>query len=199
MPPVGAERWFHTLVVVGASLAGCGGATTDKDMPATSGSGGTLSTGGTLFLGGASSAGTPSGGVGSAALTGPRGCVYAEQFVCDDYVTRTNCRCDPGAPHQKSDCQSPLDYQCTRLTCTAPTASPCNGDEYVGCRCDPSGLRPSNCPTPEQFFCSQEWPFFSECACATDPSPTSCKAPEFFCCQSDDPRFGCGCECVGIK
>jgi hypothetical protein len=207
MPPVGAERWFHTLVVVGASLAGCGGATTDKGTPAASGNGGTLSTGGalstgpTLLLGGASSAGTPNGGVGSTALTGPSGCVYAAQYVCDDYETRTNCRCDITAPHQKSDCQSPLDYQCIALPCRVPPSAACFGDEYVGCRCDPSGPRPSDCATPEQFFCNIERPVFSHCGCVPDPapSPTSCSGSRFYCCQSDDPQFGCGCECVGIK
>lgn len=193
MPPVGAERWFHTLVVVGASLTGCGGATTDKGMPAASGSGGALSTGGTSS-GGTPSGGTPAGG----APTNPSMCADAAQFFCDDYPTRTNCRCDATAPRKMSDCGSPLDFQCTAPLCGGPSDI-CYGNDYVGCRCDPSGPRPSDCATPEQFFCNIERPFFYDCGCRPEAPPTSCKSPYLLCCQSDNPRFGCSCDCVGIK
>lgn len=184
MPPVGAERWFHTLVVVGASLTGCGGATTDKDMPATGGSGSVMSTGG-------AASGAASGG---GAPTNPGECASAAQFVCDDYPTRTNCRCDPAAPRQMSDCKSPLDYQCIELVCQAspPPGELCFGDVYVACRCEPSGLRPSDCATPEQFFCSVDDRFFSGCECSPTPPPTECGSLGV-CCQSDNPRFGCEC------
>ena len=91
MPPVGAERWFHTLVVVGASLTGCGGATTDSGTPATSGSGGASSTGGTAG-GGTASGGSASGGLDGGTLTSPSICKFAAQFVCDDYATREETR-----------------------------------------------------------------------------------------------------------
>jgi hypothetical protein len=193
MPPVGAERWFHTLVVVGASLTGCGGATSDTGTLATSGSGGASSTGG------AASKGMAGGGLGGAAFIGASMCAYAGQFVCDDYITLTNCRCDPTAPRQMTDCESRLDYQCTKVPCHAPPGSICIGNDYVGCRCDPSGPRPSDCATPEQFSCKDVEPFYSGCTCVPSEPPTSCSNPNSFCCQSYDPQFGCSCGCVGIK
>jgi len=68
MPPVRAERWFHTLVVAGASLAGCGGETSEKPAPAVSSSGGVPGTGGTA-TGGVSSAGLGGGSLVSPAAT----------------------------------------------------------------------------------------------------------------------------------
>jgi hypothetical protein len=188
VPAVGAERWFHTLVVVGAALGGCGGAVSDKDVPAAGGSGGLTGTGG------ASNAGLGGGG-----STGTNNCAYDAQFVCDDYATLTNCRCDTTAPLQKSDCASPLDFQCTRLPCKASPGEICLGNDYVGCRCDPSGLRPSDCATPEQFFCNVELPFFSDCMCVPPVSPDACGTPRYYCCQSTDPQFGCTCNCLGIR
>jgi hypothetical protein len=194
MPPVAAERWFHTLVVVGASLSGCGGATADKGRPAPGGSGAVMSPGG------APNGGAPSGGLGGGTPTGPSICAYDAQFVCDDYATRANCRCDTTAPHQMSDCPSPLDYQCTMLSCTAPPGQLCIDDDFVGCRCDPSGLRPSDCATPEQFFCNVDDGVFWGCECSPDPQPqpTEC-GPVGVCCQSDNPRFGCDCCPTLIK
>lgn len=192
MPPVGAERWFHTLVVVGASLTGCGDVTSDTNTLPTGGSGSGMSTGG------ASSGGASGGGLGGGTLTGPSICSYDAQFVCDDYAKRTNCRCDTTAPRQTSDCASPLDYQCTRLPCTSPSGQLCLGEDFVGCRCDPSGLRPSDCATPEQFFCSPDERFFADCECRPAPQPTECGSGGV-CCQSDNPRFGCDCCPAIIK
>src|SRR4051812_19605681 len=132
MPPVGAERWFHTLVVVGASLTGCGGATTDRGTPATSGgasSTGGKGTGGTAS-GGTASGGSASGGLDGGTLPSPRMCKFAAQFVCDDYATRTNCRCDTTAPLNMGQCQSPLDYQCAAvLPCTPRPPEICLADD----------------------------------------------------------------------
>lgn len=194
MPPVAAERWFHTLVVVGAALAGCGGETAKTGMPATSGSGGVASAG-SSGAGGPSSAGTAGG-----ALASPRDCAYAAEFVCDDYPTRTNCRCDTAAPHQMGDCASPLDFRCTRIPipCEETPSNLCFGDESVGCRCDTTGLRPSDCATPEQFYCSFEPGFFTDCQCSPDDSTSSCGSSGI-CCQSDNPRFGCNCCPTPIK
>jgi hypothetical protein len=195
MPPVGAERWFHTLVVVGASLTGCGDVMSDTNTLPTGGSG----SGSGMSTGGASNGGASGGGLGSGgALTGPSICAYDAQFVCDDYAKRTNCRCDTTAPRQMSDCASPLDYQCTRLPCTSPSGQLCLGDDFVGCRCDPSGLRPSDCATPEQFFCGTDEGFFADCECSPVPQPTEC-GNQSVCCQSDNPRFGCDCCPAIIK
>lgn len=197
MPPVGgAERWFHTLVVVGTSLAGCGGATSEKGMPATGGSG--SGSGGVTSMAGSTTAGTSSAGTSGGSTVGPSMCAYAAQFVCDDYRTRTNCRCDTTAPRQMSECANPLDYQCTGLPCAGPSGTICIGNEYVGCRCDPSGLRPSDCATPEQFFCSFDHGFFMNCLCSPDAAPTAC-GQVGVCCQSDNPRFGCNCCPTPIK
>jgi len=192
MPPVRAERWFHTLVVAGASLAGCGGETSEKPAPAVSSSGGVPGTGGTA-TGGVSSA-----GLGGGSLVSPAACAYKAQFVCDDYVARTNCRCDPQAPHEPAACDSPLDYTCTEFPCTL--GGGCNVGDYVGCHCDPSGLRPTDCATPEQFHCQRTYPFFADCACSPNATPPeSCGGNYVYCCQSDSPRFGCECGCAIIK
>src|SRR5882724_5150746 len=111
MPPPNAERWFHTLVVVGASLGGCGGKTVAEHAPPTA----------PAMAGGSGSAG---GGAGSATQDA---CAFAAQFVCDDYVTRTNCRCDLEAPLDDSACASPFDYSCVALPCQAPSNQICVG------------------------------------------------------------------------
>jgi hypothetical protein len=203
MPSVGAERWFQTLVVVVcASLTGCGGTTTDTGTRATSGSGGASSAGGSggaSSTGGAAHGGTASGGLDGGTLTSPSICKFAAQFVCDDYATRTNCRCDTTAPLNMSDCKNPLDYQCAaRLPCTPRPPEICL-DYDVGCHCDPSGLRPSDCATPQQFFCKITSPYYGDCRCEPEAPPVSCTRPYFLCCQSDDPQFGCDCSCAHAK
>lgn len=189
MPPTGAERWFHTLVVVGAALAGCGGKTVEPGGPATSSSGGAMN-GGTT----SASAGRPSQGGGGSASLRPETCAFLAEFVCDDYATLTNCRCDPSAPHAASACQSPFDFVCAEIPCVSSDGGLCIGSITVGCRCDPSAPRPEDCETPEQFFCDTLAPDWRHCACRTEPSadPASCRPGEY-CCQSTDPRFGCGC------
>src|SRR5689334_19387405 len=100
MSPPSGERWFHTLVVVGASLAGCGGKTAtergESAPVAVAGSGGSDGSSST------SGAGTAGG-----SLATPDMCAFDGQFVCDDYTTRKGCHCDLEAPRSNSACQSP--------------------------------------------------------------------------------------------
>lgn len=199
MPPTGAERWFHTLVVVGAALAGCGGKTLEPGGPEQStGGGGTNSqtmNGGTT----SASAGQPSQAVGGSASLRPEACSFQTEFVCDDYATLSNCRCDPSAPHNASACQSRFDFVCTEIPCTPSANVICLGPWVVGCRCDASAPRPEDCEAPEQFFCKTLYPNWRDCACRPEPplDPASCG--DAYCCQSNDPRFGCDCSCVRIK
>ena len=183
MVPPNGERWFHTLVVVGASLGGCGGKTVMEHAPPTA----------PAMADASGSAG--SGGGGSAT---PDACAFAAQFVCDDYLTKTNCRCDLEAPIDDSACASPFDYSCVELPCQLPSNQICVRATYVGCHCDPAALRPADCQTPEQFFCDQVSPFLAGCACRSPAvDPTSCG--HGYCCQSDNPRFGCECCATPIR
>jgi len=87
MPPAGAERWFHKLVVLGAALAGCGGKTDDPGGPATTSSGGAMNGGAP-----SASAGRPSQATGGNGPLTPEACPFHTEFVCDDYATLSNCR-----------------------------------------------------------------------------------------------------------
>ncbi|HXK20960.1 MAG TPA: hypothetical protein VNG33_24280 [Polyangiaceae bacterium] len=179
MSPPSGERWFHTLVVVGASLGGCGGKTVaDQPRPeSTATAGGTGSSG---------SAGSGGGGISS-----PDMCAFVGQFMCDDYPTKKNCRCDPEAPADAGACQNPFQYSCVSVPCQATATQLCLGETYVGCHCEPTALTPADCPTPEQFFCDKVSPFFANCACQSPAVDlTSCHS---YCCQSNNPRFGCAC------
>lgn len=218
MPPVGAERWFHTLVVVGAALGGCGGKA--GDAPATGGSsgdggantsgantsggfstyGGTYTSGGIspmITLGGAPGVvpREPAGGV----PTSPLDCAFDAQYACDDYAAQAGCHCDPSAPTDRSSCQSPFDFVCTEVPLCPPSFELCSSTVFVDCRCDPSRPRPEDCANPEQFYCKDAYPQWVDCSCRADlpVDPASCN--DSYCCQSDDPRFGCGCFCVRIK
>jgi hypothetical protein len=193
MPPLNGERWFHTLVVIGASLTGCGGKTgSDQSATAVVGGAGDGGAGGGAAGGGGGGATSQVGGSADApALPGPEMCALAAQFVCDDYETRANCRCDADAPSDPSACQSQFDYTCVAIPCRVTARKACPTPIYVGCRCDPIAPRPTDCPTPEQFFCDRLSPFFMGCACQTPAvDPASC---DVYCCESDDPRFGCNC------
>jgi hypothetical protein len=193
MPPAGAERWFHTLVVVGAALGGCGGRIVEQGR-STSGAGGASNAAGT----GSASAGHTSGRAGGGP-TSPDACDFDAEFVCEDYTTRLDCRCDPTRPHDAQACQSPFDFTCVDVPCSAPAGQLCVGTILVGCYCDPSAPRPEDCGAPEQFFCAQPWAPYRGCACNPgDPTdPATC--PDNYCCQSVDPRFGCECSCARIK
>jgi hypothetical protein len=180
MPSQGAERWFHTLVVVGASLAGCGGKTaTEQTEPVQ-----TTSTGGSE---------SSLGGAGRSSITKPSDCAYDGQFTCDNYDTLANCRCNADAPQDSSACTSPFDYACEQIACRTDTNQPCLGPINVGCYCDPSALKPTDCPTPEQFFCDHfENNYFADCMCRT-PAVDLAACDFGYCCQSASPRFGCQC------
>ena len=192
--PSGAERWFHTLVVVGASLAGCGGKTSEP-APTSTGTGGA-----TAAQGGSGTSGAPAGAAGVGAAPSPAMCAFPGQFVCGDYPTRTACYCDDAAPKDASECETPFDYTCTELACVTPSGSVCFRPDYVACHCDTSAPVPDDCATPEQFFCdgASQLPF-TGCACRPEASPDPDSCPGSYCCQSNSPRFGCDCRCALIK
>lgn len=194
MPPTGAERWFHTLVVVGAALAGCGGKTLEQGGPATRTRGGAMNGGAT-----SASAGRPGQSTGGSGTASPEACSFHTEFVCDDYATLSNCSCDPSAPHDASACQSPFDFVCTEIPCTPSANVICLGVSVVGCRCDPSAPRPEDCEMPEQFFCTTLYPDWRDCACRPEAAVDPASCPDSYCCQSHDPRFGCDCSCARIK
>lgn len=187
MPPVAAERWFHTLVVLGAALGGCGGKTSEPKDQAASSSGGTESGGGSA------SAGRPSQAAGGSGALTPEACSFHGEFVCDDYATLSNCRCDPSAPHDASDCSSPFDFVCDEIPCVPSPTLICLGAIDVGCRCDPSALRPEDCAAPEQFFCDTSRAMWHGCACHPERADDPASCVDGYCCQSYDPRFGCEC------
>jgi len=188
MPPSGAERWFHTLVVVGAALGGCGGKTIEEGHTVTGATGG--ATGGSNTGGGGGSSTSTSGGIG------PEACEADAQFACQDYATRRRCQCDVTRPLNMSDCYNPLDYVCTELPCL--DNEPCT-QHFVNCSCGRASLRPKVCEAPEQFFCETTYPFFRDCACRPGPPVDPATCPKSYCCQSNDPRFGCDCSCIPIK
>jgi len=179
-----AERWFHTLVVLGAGLAGCGGSAVDEGGPAASDSGAARSDSGTD------------------APSSSRDCAAAAQFVCQDYATLAGCRCDPNAPLDQSACNSPFDFVCDEGPCEPP--SPQSGTALcfspsVGCRCDPQAPRPADCAAPEQFFCNEIADRYLDCACQPERAAQPASCPSEYCCQSSSPRFGCSCECAMIR
>lgn len=187
--PRGAERWFHTLVVVGASLGGCGGKTAEPGEPPSPTS-----------TGGAAGAGGSAGRAGSAGLSEPRPsmCAAAAQFVCDDWVALSGCRCDPDAPVDARACASPFDFSCREVPCEAGPNEICFEPDYVACHCDPTLPRPSDCASPEEFFCEVSVPPFKACGCQSPAvDPASCRFE--YCCQSSDPIFGCECCGTPIK
>ena len=188
----GAGRWFHTLVVVGASLSACGGrAERDGASPGDSGA--------SDQSGGASNAGVGN----SAAPRRPTDCAYDGAFTCASYVPLSGCYCNSAAPKSAADCPSPFAYRCVAYK--DPTPPPPNtinlGPHYVACTCAESYPSPADCAAPEQFTCASIDHGYEGCSC--DPSrPLSadqCKPPDSFCCQSDSPRFGCSCECIVIR
>jgi len=197
MPPVGAERWFHTLVVVGAALGGCSGRTVSG--PETGGSNGDA---GANTTGGASPmpnlggfAGQPAGG----ASPSPKDCAFDAQFVCDDYEAQTGCHCNLNAPTDRSSCESQFDFVCDEVRFCPRGYDLCIGSVFVDCRCDTTRPRPEDCENPEQFYCASGGPYWRDWSCRSEPpvDPDSCR--DSYCCQSDDPRFGCGCFCAQIK
>jgi hypothetical protein len=210
-------KWFHTLVVVGASMSGCGGRATHEEGTDTGNSSGTGSGGaaagarpsaaGAGVAGGGAptgagvsgAAGADQAGAGAVMRPSPRQCEYPWQFVCDDLEAFSNCRCDPAAPANPTACPSVFDYACVTLPCSAELCQPGLNEVIVGCHCDPLALRPESCATPEQFYCSSSYPYFSDCHCREEPPVDPSACPREYCCQSENPRFGCGCFCAMIK
>jgi hypothetical protein len=184
-----ADRLFHTLVVVGASLQGCGGKAAQELASVSQGGGA-----------GASDSGAAAGAAGKSLM--PSDCVTPADFTCSDYAALTACFCNPNAPQTRADCADPFEFQCHAFE-PSPPPSPNNGQIqinspvtlYVGCSCTTPLLRPESCSTPEAFFCARTEPDFADCRC----DPASVCTSEQPCCQSAQPRFGCGCCPVPIK
>lgn len=188
-----AGAWFHTLVVVGASLSACGG---DVEREPTQPHSGGKSTG---EAGAGHSGGAAGNSVGGAANPkSPSDCRNEAQFTCSDYAALSDCRCDPNAPASPAACASPFAFHCREYfppSVISPTP------HFVECECSDTYLVPEDCASPTQFICAESGPLLANCAC--DPSlPTSqgaCGAAELWRCQSIDPLFGCHCECCRIR
>jgi hypothetical protein len=199
-----ADRWFHTLVVVGAALPGCSGRTETTSDPANLGAGSPNAAGAGVagVAGGAAGNGAASGGVGGVASSGttsggaptsPTDCAAPQSFVCESYEPLLNCRCDPLAPKYASDCPQVLDFQCAELQVGGTRV-------YVACRCETPALTPDDCAVPESFRCNVAYPFLSDCHCDGAVVAVSDCEPGFgLCCQSQEPRFGCECCSLVIK
>jgi hypothetical protein len=192
MPSAGAERWFHTLVVMGAALGGCGGKSVEEGHTTTGGDGGAISTAG-------SSAGSTNNVAGSGGPTSPDECAFDGAFVCQDYVNRLDCRCDSTRPRAASACLSPFDFACADLPCSAPGNELCLATRFVDCYCDPNALKPEDCGAPELLFCDTSRAPFRRCTCHPGPAIYPEQCPDSYCCESLDPLFGCDCSCARIK
>src|SRR5436190_23661933 len=110
----GSARWFHTLVVVGASLSGCAGKVEHSSTPDGNASGGRASGGN---AGGGNAGETSNGGsaAGASSITNPKQCAFDGAFSCADYDSLTDCHCEASAPRAPLDCSSPFAYSCHAL------------------------------------------------------------------------------------
>lgn len=200
-----ADRWFHTLVVVGASLSGCGGRAevpghgdSEAGGPSTAGTGtggvGSSSNAGAGVGGGV--VGSSGAGIGAAGMPNPLrpgNCAYQQQFVCASYEPLADCHCDPTAPLYPDACPKPLDFQCRPLVTVEQVY-------YVGCYCGPRELTPADCEVPESFFCNVTYPALADCHCdGPVVSESECENGNVLCCQGSEPRFGCECCSLVIK
>lgn len=219
----GAERLFHTIVVVGAGLPlGCGG----RAERSSDGAGGSANVDPVISEAGFGGVLEPPG------IFLPSACASYSQYRCESYSPLQGCVCDPSSPLGPEDCGGATKISCDGsycgrgVTCDAaidrhidchcvPDApdgpDACGGSgqfqcveytpEYRDCRCDPARPgTPAACAIPEQFHCRQYSPVPVECSCdpasvPEDECPTSCD----YSCASDNPRFGCDCRCIVIR
>ncbi len=196
MHRAGSARWFHTLVVVGASLSACGGKA-ERDGTTPNGSSGAPAAGG--------ASGIPDAGATGNATSprSPSECAYDGAFVCADYDNLVGCYCNAAAPKSPADCASPFAYSCHDYPPAPVPADAINSnpDRSVGCVCQATYVTPADCSDPEQFSCDSIDHGYANCRCdASLPiSAADCGPDESFSCQSDNPRFGCACVCCIIK
>jgi hypothetical protein len=189
-----AERWFHTLVVVGASLSACGGrAQSTVESEGDNSSGGTAAGGaGNGGVGGSAAAGQ-AGAAGTSKPLVPQDCSYHQRFFCASYEPPTDCFCDAKAPLSAAFCEQRLDFQCREVTGFGYTA-------YVACYCGPRELTPDDCAVPASFFCNVTYPAFADCHCdGPVVLESDCRDGNVLCCQGSEPRFGCECCSLVIK
>ncbi|HYQ02376.1 MAG TPA: hypothetical protein VER96_27070 [Polyangiaceae bacterium] len=193
----GSARWYHTLVVVGASLSGCAAKVERSSVPNDANAGSAGSVGGAT---GDAATGAATG----YSVTNPKQCTFDGAFTCADYESLTDCHCEANAPRAPLDCSSPFAYSCRALNVidSLPDAGlGLTTTHTVGCHCQPNYLTPSDCELPTQFICESVEYGYSGCRC--DPnlpqSAAECRPGEWLSCQSDSPRFGCHCECCTIK
>jgi hypothetical protein len=193
------NAWFHTLVVVGASLSGCSGQVESKPSP---------SSGGAAGGEGAAGSTTQESGAGPGNhLPRPSDCAADPQFRCTDYDALTGCECDLNAPLAAADCASPFAFRCLRYAPRSLSSPPPNPrlidplEHLIACECDETAPAPDDCANPTQLLCEETPVGFMNCAC--DPtlavSPDECTKNEIWSCQSEDPLFGCRCTCCRIK
>ncbi len=192
----GAARWFHTLVVVGASLSACGGRAVEESPEPNAGGSANA---------GASGSGNPASGSGNSTSGEPRSpydCQHTEQFNCLDFNSLIDCHCDTSAPLSIADCASPFAFQCLVDDVPLPPNTISTGPPLVGCTCLQLYASPADCAEPGQFTCTEYSPQYSGCRCdASLPgSAADCAQANCFHCESSNPRFGCSCECfVSIR
>lgn len=123
--------------------------------------------------------------------------LHCERVVCDrneicfDAEYLVDCSCIDDAPVGPEDCGGPGQFTCAFYV-----------PEFRDCRCDEARpATPDDCPEPEDYFCELSGVEPVSCTCTDfQESPEICL--EQGCryeCQSDEPRFGCRCECVTIR
>lgn len=190
MAELRARALFHSLIVVGAALGGCGAKVDRSGQGGNAGQAGVSTAGGGGSGEGGSAGQAGVGTSGTTAQVSPADCESTFQWRCDDYDMETNCRCDVSAPLDEKACDSPFDFKCERPT-------PYRG---VGCRCDPSALDPYDCPHTQQFTCAGGNVVLDDCHCEADAplSGADCGGNRIFLCAGAEPEWGCWCE-TGIK
>ena len=106
-----------------------------------------------------------------------------------------DCRCVPENASSPDECEG-----FGQFVCNVARA------ELRDCHCDPARPKaPDACAKPEDFFCRTVDAGNSDradCYCGEGDAESECPPGDFnyrFECQSENPRYGCRCQYVGIK
>ena len=228
VPPLRFDRLFHAVVVMGASLPGCGGREVSDQTAAPSGI--SDKTGdadqGAVTLDAAQDAATTdhaapvsdclssscdADAVRDAATAdhpaSAADCPLASQFFCADDAGQAGCHCDASAPKSAADCANPYQFQCVSVA-YIPQPGGSGTEQPVGCQCNAAALTPDQCPNSTQFTCTTYDPYFDGCRC--DPSAPTSAADCMdggaqmigfylqFHCASQTPLYGCKCEYIAL-